>query len=85
MLISDETEVINGGLPEKWTCPHCHKRQRFSSEAENILLEFGKYIEHCENCGYVHLWKLKLTEEFKKKVIKMLLGEERKIDKYVGR
>lgn len=72
----DETELVNRGLPEKWTCPHCHKRQGFSSEAENILIGFRKYSEQCENCGYVHFWKLKLTDEFKKKVIQILLGGE---------
>ena len=40
--------------------------------AEAILLEFFKVIRHCPSCGYLHYWKLVLTEDFKQGVIEMI-------------
>lgn len=34
-----------------------------------------KLIRHCEKCGYLHFWELKLTEDFKKKVVEQLAKE----------
>jgi len=65
----DETHLVNKGLPKSWTCPHC-KRRNINKEEE--LLEFFKTMQHCDFCGYVHLWTLELTEEFKRKTVEML-------------
>lgn len=69
----DETRLINRLVPEKWRCPHCGHRQQKGPEADEILIEYGKYIEHCTNCGYLHIWYLKITEALKKQVVELLL------------
>lgn len=73
----DETVLTDRGLPKSWTCPHCGKRNRMGRYKEEELLEFFKTMQHCDRCGYVHLWTLKLTEGFKKKVVEMLLMGDR--------
>ena len=68
----DETVIVNGTLPKSWKCPHCGKRQTFAKEDNEIFMEFMQFIRHCEKCGYLHSWKLELTEDFKKKVVEQL-------------
>ena len=67
----DETVITNGMLPKSWRCPHCGRRQTFLKEDGEIFLLFMKLIRHCENCGYLHFWELKLTDDFKRKVADM--------------
>lgn len=69
----DHTWIINDLMPKRWKCPHCHKMNTTGQYADEILLNYFKYLEHC-GCGYVHCWELKLTEDFKRKVIKVLTG-----------
>lgn len=71
----DETTLVDQTLPKRWTCPHCGKRHRMDPEAEGIFLEFFKVIRHCPSCGYLHIWTLELTEEFKRKTLAMLLNQ----------
>lgn len=71
MASIDETIIKDKGLPKMWTCPHCGKRNRMGKYKEEEFIEFGKTMQHCDRCSYVHLWKLELSEEFKKKVIDM--------------
>lgn len=73
MASIDVTIIKDKGLPKTWTCPHCGKRNRMGKYKEEEFLEFFKTMQHCDRCSYVHLWKLELSEEFKKKVIDMLL------------
>lgn len=68
----DETVIVNGTLPKSWRCPHCGKRQKFGKEDEEIFMSYMKLIRHCEKCGYLHFWKLELTEDFKKQVVEQL-------------
>lgn len=68
----DETTLINKLMPKTWTCPHCRRQNRTGQQANNILMEHFKYLEHCGGCGYVHFWRLKLTDDFKKMVVRML-------------
>ena len=68
----DVTILVNKTLPNTWTCPHCKKRNRMSVYADEIFMDFGKFIQHCDHCGYLHCWELKLTDGFKKKVIDRL-------------
>lgn len=68
----DETIIVNGTLPKSWKCPHCGKRQSFAKTDDEIFMEFMQLIRHCEKCGYLHSWKLELTEDFKKKVVEQL-------------
>ena len=70
----DETVLIDKGLPKTWTCPHCGKRNRMGRDKEEELFEFFKTMQHCDKCGYVHLWTLKLTDGFKRQVVDMLTG-----------
>ncbi len=70
----DETILINKGLPKTWKCPHCGARNRIGKYKEDELFEFFKTMQHCDTCSYVHLWTLKLTDDFKKKVIDTLVG-----------
>ena len=70
--IIDETVIVNGVLPKSWKCPHCGKKQKFGKEDEEIFMSFMQLIRHCENCGYLHFWKLELTEDFKKQVVEQL-------------
>ena len=72
MASIDETIIKDKRLPKTWTCPHCGKRNKMGRYKEEEFIEFGKTMQHC-GCGYVHLWKLELSEGFKKKVIDMLL------------
>lgn len=69
----DETMLVDRTLPKRWTCPHCGKRTKMDPYAEEIFLEFFHVCTNCPNCGRIHLWQLKLTEEFKRQVIDMLL------------
>lgn len=73
MVSIDETILKDKGLPKTWTCPHCGKRNRMGKYKEKGFIEFGKTLQHCDRCGYVHLWKFELSEDFKKKVIDMLM------------
>lgn len=68
----DRTELVDNGLSETWRCPHCGKKWTFSEDAENILFENMTLIQQCMKCGNLHYWKLKLTDEFKKKVVAMI-------------
>jgi transcription elongation factor Elf1 len=70
----DHTILKNRLMPNEWKCPHCGCEQRSSIQANDILIEYGQYIAHCENCGYLHSWTLQLTEKFKRKVIEHLLN-----------
>lgn len=69
----DVTELVDTGMPKRWQCPHCGRENVTGIYAEEILLENFKYLEQCRRCGYLHLWLLTLTEEFKRKVIENLL------------
>jgi hypothetical protein len=40
---------------------------------EEELFEFFKTMQHCDHCGYVHIWLLELTEDFKRRVVNMLM------------
>lgn len=70
----DVTRIVNKGMPKTWTCPHCHKRDRIGPYKEEELIEFGKTMQQCGRCGYVHLWELVLTDDFKRGVVDMLNG-----------
>lgn len=69
----DVTQLVDTGMPKRWQCPHCGRKNVTGIYAEEILLENFKYLEQCGRCGYVHLWLLTLTEEFKRGVIENLL------------
>lgn len=71
---ADFTELVDRGLPKSWKCPHCGSRNSFDEYAEEILMTYSKVLRHCERCGYVHMWQLRLTDGFKKKVVETLLG-----------
>ena len=71
----DETTLVDQTLPKRWTCPHCGKRTKMDPYAEEIFLEFFQVLMQCPNCGHIHLWRLALTEEFKRQVVAMLLKE----------
>lgn len=68
----DETHLIDQCMPKTWRCPHCGRRNKSGMYADEILMEHGKYLEHC-GCGYVHIWYLKLTDGFKQRVVDMLM------------
>lgn len=68
----DKTVLVNRSLPKTWTCPHCGKRNRMGKYKEEEFMEFFKTMQHCDHCGYVHIWLLKLTDDFKKKVVDYL-------------
>ena len=76
----DTTILIDKGLPKTWTCPHCGTRNRMGKYKEDELFEFFLTMQHCDRCCYVHAWRLKLTDDFKQKVVNMLLGKEREND-----
>lgn len=71
----DHTVLTNKTIPNTWRCPHCGRRNKTGMYANEILMEHFKYLEHCW-CGYVHSWELRLTDDFKKKVVDMLLGKD---------
>lgn len=73
----DETILVNKSLPKSWTCPHCGKRNRMGKYKEEEFIEFFKTMQHCDHCGYVHIWLLELTDTFKRKVVDYLetMGE----------
>ena len=73
----DVTELVDRSIPKSWKCTHCGRQQSTGPYAEEILLENFKYIEHCTKCGYLHLWRLTLTDAFKQGVIDMLTGGKR--------
>lgn len=68
----DVTILKNKMMPKSWKCPHCGKRSRTGEQANNILMQYGRYLDQCGRCGYLHCWKLELTEDFKKGVVEML-------------
>lgn len=72
----DVTTLTNTGLPKSWTCPHCGKHNQMGRYKEEEFLEFFQTMQHCGQCGYVHLWELKLTDDFKSAVVEMLKGWE---------
>ena len=71
----DVTVLTDIGLPKTWKCPHCGKRNQMGQYKEEELFEFFKTMQHCGQCGYIHLWELRLTDEFKRSVVNMLMGE----------
>lgn len=71
----DESVLVDKGLPKTWECPHCHNRNRMGRYKEEEFFEFFQTMQHCDRCGHIHHWTLKLTEDFKKKAIAMLLKE----------
>ena len=75
MAYIDETTLTDRTLPKTWTCPHCGRRNQMDPEAEEIFLEFFKVIRQCPTCGYLHIWKMVLTEGFKRRVINLLFHQ----------
>ena len=71
----DETTLVNQTLPKTWKCPHCRKRNKMDPYAEELLLEFFQVIRQCPNCGFLHIWRLELSEEFKRKTIDLILNK----------
>ena len=69
----DITQLVDKLMPRNWKCPHCGRRNVVDIYANECLIEHLKGMRHCEACGYVHLWTLKLTEAFKKRVVENLL------------
>lgn len=69
----DETIITDACLPKSWTCPHCGERNKMGKYKEEEFLKFFRTMQHCDKCGYVHTWKLVLTDDFKKKMISMLV------------
>ena len=69
----DVTTLVDQPLPKRWTCPHCGKQTKMDSYAYEIFLEFFQVLRQCPSCGHIHLWRLVLTEEFKRKTIDLLL------------
>ncbi len=74
----DVTVLINRLPDTKWKCPHCGKMNDTAPTAEEILEEHFKYIEDCRWCGYLHSWELRLTADFKKKVLALFENGELK-------
>lgn len=72
----DETIITNAvfPLPAHWKCPHCGAVSRLDEEAVEILIKHFKVIRHCGRCGHLHIWILRLTEDFKKKIVEYLLN-----------
>ena len=68
----DVTEITDSTMPKAWICQHCYNRNRTGMYADEILMENRKYIEQCPRCGHLHLFRLNLTEKFKKKVVDFL-------------
>lgn len=81
----DETRIVNGQLPKTWICPHCHKRNKMGRYKNEEFMEFGKAFQHCDHCCYVHYWELELTEDFKRRVVDMMLGDVEKLQKEIER
>ena len=77
MATIDETIITNANLllSAHWKCPHCGAVSRLDEEAVEILIRHFKVIRQCGRCGYLHIWILRLTEDFKKKVVEYLLNE----------
>lgn len=69
----DETVIVDQELPDSWICPRCGKKQRFDKIDHENFIEYMQLIRHCDRCSYLHHWTLKLTDDFKRKVINMLL------------
>lgn len=76
----DHTILTDRTLPKTWICPHCGQRNITGIYANDILMEHFRYLEHC-GCGYVHSWELILTDDFKRKVVSMLLSKSGKEQK----
>lgn len=73
MATIDETIITNANLPLRWKCPHCGGTQRLDEEAVEILIRHFKVIRQCPHCGHLHIWILRLTEDFKKKLSNICL------------
>ncbi len=76
----DETTLVDRLMPKSWKCPHCCRRNQPSEYADEIIMEHFKFIQHCEHCGYLHIWYLRLTDKFKKGVISLLVAGVQKGD-----
>ena len=66
------TRLVDKGMPKTWKCPHCGNKNTTGQYADEILMEHFKYLEHCEQCGYVHAWELSLSDKFKDQVIALV-------------
>lgn len=69
---TDETILLDREMPKHWRCPHCKKLQTVDPLANEILMNYGKVLRHCDHCGNVHMWKLTLSDTFKENVVRML-------------
>ena len=68
----DVTVIKNNTLSEIWKCPHCQNTNKIGMYAHDIFAMYGKYIEHCPRCGYLHLFRLNLIRNLRKKVVDFL-------------
>lgn len=64
----DETIITNASFPSRWKCPHCGAVTRLDEEAVEILIRHLTVIRQCGRCGHLHVWRLRLTEDFKRDV-----------------
>ena len=70
----DETIITDVNLPLIWKCPHCGAVSRLDEEAVEVLIRHFRLTRQCGRCGHLHVWILRLTEDFKKKVVEYLLN-----------
>lgn len=68
----DTTIIVDDFMPKKWKCPHCSRINSTGEYSNDILAMHGKVIEQCGGCGYLHLFRLELTQEFKEKTMQYL-------------
>lgn len=71
----DGTMLVDTLIPPHWECPHCGATNETDEYANDILMEHLRVLRHCKDCGYVHYWRLQLTEKFKQKVVELLLKD----------
>lgn len=76
----DNTVIVNGELPKSWKCPHCGKVNRLTKSDNTVFMQYMKFIRHCEYCSYLHFWELRLTDDFMKAVVQMLVDEDSRKD-----
>ena len=65
----DITIIQYGLLPKSFICPHCHKRNPIPEMHQEDFIRYMKHIQHCDYCGNLHFWELRLSEFFMKNVI----------------
>lgn len=64
----DTTRLVNKLPPKHWKCPRCGAKNTMKIQTAALLAEYGRSLQHCERCNFLHFWRLEMSPEYLKSI-----------------